>query len=589
MVAACGGDDDASDGDDAATEDDGGATAEATDDSSGTDEGDTGDTGDSGDSGDAGTADEDTSDGSPVTETLPPEENAEPVFGGTLRMALEAETNGVNPVTSSLAVSGLQMGNAVFDTLAATTADGGWTPYLAESFTPSDDLKSWTMKLREGISFHDGTPLNADAVIVNFETARADPLVGLAIAPFYPAEGAIAKIDDLTVQFNLADPHAHFPTYLTGQLGMVASPAWLEAAVADPSLNQAPVGTGPFVFESRSEDSITRFVRNEEWWNGDVYLDAIEFLPVPDSDNRVDLFANGDINALHTTNSASTLDLEEIDGVQSILDDSGEESFAMMNTSVPPFDDIRAREALALATPITLYNQLIDLGVNRQASQRFIPESPYYNPDIQPRGDDPDGAAALAAAYCAERGSEQNPVLGQPTCTDGKINIELQWSGPSVVQTRIGDLLDENWSGSFNTTFNEIAQDEHILQTALGQYNVVTWRQFGAEDPAADNVWLLCRTVGVISLNWPRSCDEERDSLLLQAQATEDQSERVPLYQQAEQLIHDQIIYVFFGHTLWDIALDESVKGVCGRLSPEGVELTCATNGRTWFSSAWIE
>lgn len=589
LAAACGGDDDAADGDDAVTEED--SADESAD--TGETEAESSEEGETGDSGDgeeaAPTEDEDTSDGSPVTETLPPEENAEPVFGGTLRYALEAEVNGLNPVTSSLPVSGLQMGKVVFDNLAAATADGGWAPYLAESFTPNEDFTSWTMKLREGVLFHDGTPLNADAVLVNFETARADPLVGLAIAPFYPAEGATEKIDDLTVQFNLLDANAHFPTSLTGQLGMIASPTWLEAAVADPTLNQAPVGTGPFVFESRSEDSLTRFVRNENWWNGDVYLDAIEFVPVPDSNNRADLLTNGDVNALHTTNSPTTIDLEAIDGLQLILDDAGEESFAMINSSVPPFDDIRAREALALATPITLYNQLINLDRNRQASQRFIPEDPNHNPAITPRGDDPDGAAALAAEYCAERGSEENTVLGQPTCTDGRINIELQWSGPSVDQTRIADLLDQNWGGSFNTTFNELAQDEHILQTALGQYNVVTWRQFGAEDPQADNVWLLCRTVGVISLNWPRSCDEERDALLLEAQATEDAARRVELYQQAEQLIHDEILYVFFSHTLWNIALDESVRGVCGRMSPDGVELTCASNGRAWFSSAWIE
>ena len=68
----------------------------------------------------------------------------------------------------------------------------------------------------------------------------------------------------------------------------MSSPTWLAAALADPTLNQQPVGTGPFVFDSRSPDSVTRFVRNESWWNGEVYLDAIEFSPVPDADTRAD-------------------------------------------------------------------------------------------------------------------------------------------------------------------------------------------------------------------------------------------------------------------------------------------------------------
>ena len=166
---------------------------------------------------------------------------------------------------------------------------------------------------------------------------------------------------------------------------------------------------------------------------------------------------------------------------------------------------------------------------------------------------------------------------------------EVQFSGPSVVQTRIAELLAEGWSPAFNVTFNELAQDEHILQTAFAQYNVNTWRQFGADDPAADNVWLLCRTIAGISLNWPRSCDEARDDLLLQAQATDDQVVRADLYQQATQLIADQYLYVYFNHTLWNLAFADYVRGVCDRTSPEGEALKCQTNGRTWFDSTWID
>ena len=145
------------------------------------------------------------------------------------------------------------MSNAVFDTLTATTADNKVVPFLAQSVEPAtDDFKSWTLTLRPNITFHDGTPLNADAIIVNFEAQRNDPLVGLAVRPFFPEENAIQKIDDMTVQFNLLDSNAYFPATISGQLGMVASPTWLEAAKADPTLNQNPVGTGPFKFDSRS-------------------------------------------------------------------------------------------------------------------------------------------------------------------------------------------------------------------------------------------------------------------------------------------------------------------------------------------------
>ena len=525
-----------------------------------------------------------------IDETDVVDEDSVPVAGGTLRYGLEADVNGINPATSSLSSPGLMMSNAVFDTLAAYTPDGQWVPYLAESFTPNDDFSQWTVKVREGISFHDGTPLNAEALQINFETQRADPLVGLAVKPFFPAENATELIDDLTIKYNLSEPNAQFPGTVSGQLGMIASPAWLAAALVDPNLNQAPVGTGPFVFDSRSQDSTTKFVRNDNWWGGEVYLDAIEFIPVTDPDTRNDLLLNGDLDALQTTNAASVGDLQDEDSIQNIIDENGEESFAMINTEVPPFDDIRAREALAQATPLKNYRDLIGLGISRGADQSFVPESKYYNPDVVQQGDNPERALELVAEYCAEKGSEINTVLGETTtCTDGKINIELQWSGPAVVQTRIADILNEGWkSAGFNVTYDEKPQDEHILETAIGFYNVVTWRQFGATDPSSDNVWLMCRTIGGISLNWPRSCDESRDALLLEAQASEDEATRVALYQELQQKINDDFIYIFFTHTTWDNAFAENVRGVCDRLAPDGEPTQCATSGRTWFSSVYF-
>ena len=142
--------------------------------------------------------------------------------------------------------------------------------------------------------------------------------------------------------------------------------------------------------------------------------------------------------------------------------------------------------------------------------------------------DDPAAAKVLSDEYCGEV---------PENCTDGKINMELQYPAGSVVLDQTSDLLIQGWSGSFNVTVQTLPQDEHIQEAALGQYNVVLWRQFGAEDPALDNVWLLCRTVGGISLNWPKFCDPSRDELLLQAQATTDEATRIDLYQQIEQKI----------------------------------------------------
>ena len=121
------------------------------------------------------------SDSSAPSSEAPTEET--PVAGGTLRVGLEADVDGLDPSASALAVAGLTMAAAVFDPLFTFNQAGDAVPYLAESIEPSADFMQWTMKLRAGVTFHDGSPLTVDAVIKQFEITRNDPLVGLAVKP----------------------------------------------------------------------------------------------------------------------------------------------------------------------------------------------------------------------------------------------------------------------------------------------------------------------------------------------------------------------------------------------------------------------
>lgn len=506
---------------------------------------------------------------------------SEPVHGGTLRYGLEADVDGLNPASSVLSAPGQVMANAIFDTLAAVTPNGTIVPYLAESWEPVDgDLTTWQVTLRQGITFHDGTPFDASAVQASFQAQFESPLIGFGLRPFYPAENATKVIDEFTIQYNLLDPNARFPATLSTQGGYIASPTWLAAAVLDPALNQAPVGTGPFKIESRMLDSVTRVVRNDDWWGGDVYLDAIEFLPISDPDTRTDLLNSGDLQAIQTTNPASIVDLQADDGITNVIDTSGEESFVMLNASRPPFNDVRARQALTLATPLEAYRDLIALGVAPDANQMFTSDSPFYAPDVIQAGDDPDAATPLVADYCADVPDR---------CSGGKIDVELQWFGPAVVTTRTAEILDQGWGEHFNVAFDELAQDTHIQEIALGQYDAAIWRQFGAVDPSLDRLFLICRTIDVISLNFARYCTEERDALIAEAQATTDDARRAELWQEIARHINDAATYVFLDHTAWNNAFRAEVQGVCDRISPDGLPLRCSITGATWFDSVWFD
>ena len=104
-----------------------------------------------------------------------------------------------------------------------------------------------------------------------------------------------------------------------------------------------------------------------------------------------------------------------------------------------------------------------------------------------------------------------------------------------------------------------------------------------------EGVWLSCRSIGDLSLNFPRHCDEARDDKWLEAVATLDDPTRVAVYQEVMQMIHDAYTYVFLTHTMWAHVLSPRVHGVCDRTSPEGVALACAQSGTIWPATIWIE
>ena len=505
-----------------------------------------------------------------------------PQKGGTLRFAIEADVDGLNPTASAIsAPAGYMMGVAVFDTLVTGGYFGGeCVPYLAESIDHNEDYTSWTYKIREGVYFHDGNEVTADDVVYSAELQRNDPLVGLAVKPFYPTEGAFEVLDRYTVRFNLLDSWANFCP--TSQLGWVASKAWLEAALEDPTLDQKPVGSGPFRFDSRSEDSVTRFVRNEDFWGGEVWLDAVEFVPVVDPDTRTDLLLAGEVHGLHTGNDENIEILENSDGIYNLFSPKphgGDEGFIQLNSSIAPFDDIRARKALAYATPKQDYLTLILAGLGKPADQLFEPESPYHNPAVKQEADMPEEAVAMAAEYCADLPAN---------CSNGKINMEYKFVEGSVIAQRAAELFEKGWSVAFNVDFDLNNQQQHIQAAALGTYNAMAWRQFGAFAPEGDNVWLMCRTVGFISLNWPKYCDEDRDALLLEAAATRDEAVRTPLYQELAQMLHDDYLYIFLNHNKWLSSFSDNVQGVCEGQTPDGHRIFCPSDGISSVRSMWL-
>jgi peptide/nickel transport system substrate-binding protein len=269
------------------------------------------------------------------------------------------------------------------------------------------------------------------------------------------------------------------------------------------------------------------------------------------------------------------------DGYVLYESDRGDEIFSMANASRPPFDDIRARQALTYAFARDDYLEFIGAGVLRAADQAFTPESIYYHPDVVQEHDTPDLAAPLVAEYCADV-----PDM----CSDGRINAEYQYSGPSVLQERTYDLFTEAWSPYFNFTKDMLLQDDHITHAILGMWDFITWRQFGSLNPDGHILWTSCEAIGQLSLNWPRYCDPAIDEAMFAARASDDREANLELWDAWTEGINESYTYLFQAHALWTHGYHPKVKNICGYTFPDGSAPLCHINGgNAGWHHMWIE
>ena len=133
-------------------------------------------------------------------------------------------------------------------------------------------------------------------------------------------------------------------------------------------------------------------MRNDDYWNGDVYLEEIEFVIQTDPARRADQLLAGELDVMHTSDPETIKQLREERGINRFEEDRGEEGFVMINTQAPPFDDIRARKALTLATPEAGLPRDHRAGHPRAGRQHVQRGQPYYNPEVKQEADDPEGA-----------------------------------------------------------------------------------------------------------------------------------------------------------------------------------------------------
>jgi ABC-type transport system substrate-binding protein len=324
-----------------------------------------------------------------------PERN--PVEGGELVMAGEADVANLSPGEAAQPTDKV-ITLGIYDPLT-TYVDGKVEPYLAESFDFNEALDQWTVVLREGVVFHDDTPLNADAVVKHFERLQ-DPATA---CPCKTQADQIESMDmpdgpeGLTVVFNLKAPNVAFADYLAGSSGYIESPT---AAAAGYNFKTGGVGTGPFEFVEYVAGERTVLEKFDEYWQTDEngiqlpYLDKFTMVPIPDAGQRVTALETGEIDLFQSAASDTVVEAEDR-GFSAQKISGSSSTIIIFNTAKPPFDDVRARQAVAYAVDKDLINERAYDGVRVPSYSGFALDSAYYNPDASTPKHDPEKAAEL--------------------------------------------------------------------------------------------------------------------------------------------------------------------------------------------------
>ncbi len=486
--------------------------------------------------------------GNTVVAGLRPPDEGTPRRGGTITYGLEGKTDNFCLGSAQLAISGIMIAQSVYETLTMPSTGGKYVPYLARSVEASADNRVWTIGLRDGVRFHDGTPLDAAAVALNIEKWRQGPLLGVVFSNV----ASVSTPDPKTVTVTMKEPWPTFPMYLYtfGRTG-IAAPAQLN----DPKTCQTNmIGTGPF--RKKTFDPTTGsvdVVRNPDYWRkGLPYLDGIRFRIQEDGIQRVNGLRGGQFDVIHSSAGATLARVRQMgDGFRAVLEPPGhmEVGHLLFNVTRPPLDDVDARRAVAQALDRRILNRVANAG---SPLWRFA-EGPYdtdvlgYVKDAGQPEYDLDAAREAVRRYKAAHG--------------GRFQIDLHTTYDQLGQKVAQEIKRQLGEAGITVRLARPTDQGTLIATAItGGVDAFGWRNYPGGDPDSIYVWFHSGSI----LDFNHLDDPRVDRDLDQGRVSTDPAERKELYQDLMRYMAGQVFNYWLWYQQWWIGSTADVHGVVG-------------------------
>lgn len=429
-------------------------------------------------------------------------------------------------------------------------------PALAESWEISDDGLTYTFRLREGVTFHDGTPFNAEAVKFNFDRMLDEQHPFHDTGPFplsfnFSAVEEVTAVDDHTVEFTLNEPFAPFLSNLAYPTGLIVSPSAVEQHGENYGRN--PAGTGPFRFAEWQANQRVVIAGNPDYRDGPTTLEAVVFRPITDANTRMAEMLAGGIDIMVEAPPDSIAQFRDAADF-TVHEQAGPHVwYLILNMKEGPFQEQAVRQAVNFAVD---KDSLVDDVLQGTAQVSAGPVPPAfawaYNEEVAPYPYDPDRARALLeeAGYDGEEivfyVTEGGSGMLDPVAMGTAIQADLAAVGMNV---RI---------------------ETYEWNTFLGQVNP------GLEGKAdmAQMAWMTNDpdTLPFLTLRtaaWPQEggfnsgyySNPDVDEMLDQARMVTDQEERAALYREVQAVVHDEAPWLFVANWVQGAVTTANVEG----------------------------
>ena len=474
-----------------------------------------------------------------------PAATAEPQRGGSLSISIESDLPTLDPAGFA-SFNDREAGVILYDSLMDLDPKGKIVPNLAKKLDSAPDATWFKVALHEGVKFHDGNPLDADAVVAHFKRMM-DPKTRCRCLSDLSPVASVEATGPLEVTFKMKTPSAHFPGVLADFAGMIVSPAAVEKYKGDFGTN--PVGSGPFMFKEWQRGSRIVFTRNPNYWKkGAPLLDEVVLRPMPDQQTRYASLQSGSLDVVMNAAARDVIDAREGKKLKVINAGSLATVFVMINISRPEVSDVRVRQAMAYALDRVALNKAINKGLYKIANTPFGSGlAPHEAVDGYPNYD-PAKAKKLLADY------------GKPV----RIKFTVNATPQSILTAQ---ALQQMWKKvGIETDIEQVEQVQGIRMAAAKDYQVMLYRWAGGGDPDK-NVHQFFHSKATV--NRTAYNDPQMDKLLDDARATTDPAARLKLYRQVNNLLARDLPYLFLTYFDNYALASPAVNGIVG--VPDGL------------------